>query len=50
MLFFFFLFFFKSQVFDWSSGLDDADDENLYFTPENGNVVFASAIDGWAFG
>lgn len=21
----------------------------MYFTPENGNVVFCSAIDGWAF-
>ncbi|XP_047140599.1 elongation factor-like GTPase 1 isoform X1 [Hydra vulgaris] len=36
--------------FDWSSGLEDADDENLYFSPAAGNVVFASAIDGWAFG
>lgn len=25
------------------------DDQHLYFTPENGNVVFASAYDGWAF-
>lgn len=36
-------------VSDWSSGLDDADDSNLYFSPEDGNVVFASAIDGWGF-
>lgn len=35
---------------------DDADeefaertDEDIYFAPERGNVVFASAIDGWAF-
>ncbi|XP_057305551.1 elongation factor-like GTPase 1 isoform X1 [Hydractinia symbiolongicarpus] len=40
----------ESQVFDWSSGLDEADDENIYFSPAQGNVVFASAIDGWAFG
>ncbi|KAJ3069098.1 Cytoplasmic GTPase/eEF2-like protein (ribosomal biogenesis) [Podochytrium sp. JEL0797] len=32
---------------DWI--LDDLDDEHLYFSPEKGNVVFASAIDGWAF-
>ncbi|RIA97611.1 P-loop containing nucleoside triphosphate hydrolase protein [Glomus cerebriforme] len=25
------------------------DDSNIYFTPDSGNVVFASAIDGWAF-
>lgn len=24
-------------------------DEDLYFTPEKNNVIFASAIDGWAF-
>ena len=38
-----------SDVFDWSSGLEDADDSNLYFSPESGNVVFCSAYDGWAF-
>ncbi|KNC54962.1 uncharacterized protein AMSG_10207 [Thecamonas trahens ATCC 50062] len=27
----------------------DADDKDLYFSPERGNVLFASAIDGWAF-
>uniref|UniRef100_A0A1E1XEZ5 Ribosome assembly protein 1 n=1 Tax=Amblyomma aureolatum TaxID=187763 RepID=A0A1E1XEZ5_9ACAR len=36
-------------VFDWNSGLDDADDSSLYFAPELGNVVFASACDGWGF-
>lgn len=30
--------------------MEDADDSNLYFTPESGNVLFASAVDGWAFG
>jgi ribosome assembly protein 1 len=34
---------------DWYVGLDDKDDSNLYFQPEKDNVVFASAIDGWAF-
>merc|ERR1719357_1581422 len=38
-----------NDVFDWSDGLEDADDSNLYFSPELGNVVFCSAIDGWAF-
>ena len=38
------------EVFDWSSGLDDADDSDLYFSPDSGNVIFASAVDGWAFG
>ena len=38
-----------SDVFDWSSGLEEADDSNLYFSPESGNVVFCSAYDGWAF-
>lgn len=28
---------------------EEKDDEGLYFSPENGNVIFASAIDGWAF-
>uniref|UniRef100_A0A3Q2PQS7 Elongation factor-like 1 n=1 Tax=Fundulus heteroclitus TaxID=8078 RepID=A0A3Q2PQS7_FUNHE len=37
------------QVYDWSTGLDEADDSHLYFSPDQGNVVFASAIDGWGF-
>ena len=36
-------------TFDWSNPLDDEDDSDLYFSPEAGNVVFSSAIDGWAF-
>lgn len=28
---------------------EEKDDEDIYFAPEKGNVVFASAIDGWAF-
>lgn len=27
----------------------EKDDEGIYFTPEKGNVIFASAYDGWAF-
>ncbi|XP_073160184.1 elongation factor-like GTPase 1 isoform X3 [Lepidochelys kempii] len=38
------------QVYDWSAGLEDTDDSHLYFSPDLGNVVFASAIDGWGFG
>lgn len=36
-------------VYDWSAGLDQADDSHLYFSPDQGNVVFASAVDGWGF-
>ncbi|CAD5111372.1 DgyrCDS688 [Dimorphilus gyrociliatus] len=39
----------KDGVFDWSSGLEDVDDENIYFGPEKGNVIFASATDTWGF-
>ena len=28
---------------------EERDDEDLYFVPERNNVIFASAIDGWAF-
>ncbi|XP_054244019.1 elongation factor-like GTPase 1 isoform X1 [Indicator indicator] len=38
------------QIYDWSAGLEDTDDSHLYFSPDHGNVVFASAIDGWGFG
>ena len=37
------------QVYDWSAGLEEADDSHLYFSPDQQNVVFASAIDGWGF-
>ncbi|XP_043933738.1 elongation factor-like GTPase 1 [Protopterus annectens] len=37
------------QVYDWSVGLEETDDSQLYFSPDQGNVVFASAIDGWGF-
>lgn len=36
-------------TYDWSVGMEDADDSALYFSPEQGNVVFASALDGWGF-
>ncbi|XP_033120660.1 elongation factor-like GTPase 1 [Anneissia japonica] len=37
------------QVYDWSTELNDIDDSNLYFSPDQGNVIFASAYDGWGF-
>uniref|UniRef100_A0ABM0MG69 Elongation factor Tu GTP-binding domain-containing protein 1-like n=1 Tax=Saccoglossus kowalevskii TaxID=10224 RepID=A0ABM0MG69_SACKO len=39
----------EEQIYDWSTGLEESDDSNLYFSPDEGNVVFASAIDGWGF-
>lgn len=37
------------QVYDWSAGLEQVDDSHLYFSPDQGNVVFSSAVDGWGF-
>lgn len=37
------------HIYDWSAGLEETDDSLLYFSPELGNVVFSSAIDGWGF-
>eukprot|EP01135_Chromosphaera_perkinsii_P004492 Nk52_evm16s284 gene=Nk52_evmTU16s284 len=37
----------KINLEDWM--LEDVDDEHVYFTPVKGNVIFASASDGWAF-
>ncbi|KAJ5120328.1 Translation elongation/initiation factor/Ribosomal beta-barrel [Penicillium bovifimosum] len=28
---------------------EERDDENIYFAPEKNNVIFGSAVDGWAF-
>jgi len=28
---------------------EERDDEDLYFSPERNNVIFSSAVDGWAF-
>ena len=30
-------------------GYEEKDDEDIYFAPEKNNVIFSSAIDGWAF-
>ena len=32
-----------------NDGFEETDDEDLYFAPEKNNVIFSSAIDGWAF-
>lgn len=32
-----------------SHEFEEKDDEDLYFAPEKNNVIFSSAIDGWAF-
>lgn len=37
----------QNQMFDWS--MEELDDSDIYFDPAVGNVIFASAIDGWAF-
>lgn len=40
----------ERNLTDWQSGLEEIDDSSLYFSPEQGNVLFASAYDGWGFG
>ena len=39
----------ERNLADWQSALEEADDSNLYFSPEQGNVLFTSAVDGWGF-
>lgn len=34
---------------DADAEYEEREDEDLYFSPERGNVLFASAMDGWAF-
>lgn len=34
---------------DDSAEFEERDDESIYFAPENNNVIFCSAVDGWAF-
>lgn len=40
----------ERNLADWQSVLEDIDDSSLYFSPEQGNVLFSSATDGWGFG
>lgn len=35
---------------DWKFDLDERKEASIFFEPSKGNVVFASAMDGWAFG
>lgn len=37
------------QTHDWTEDADEYEDRNIYFSPDQGNVVFASALDGWGF-
>ncbi|KAJ5397399.1 hypothetical protein N7509_005512 [Penicillium cosmopolitanum] len=47
----------KSKIVDDESAqsvseftdFEERDDEDLYFAPEKNNVIFCSAVDGWAF-
>ncbi|KAF1986488.1 ribosome biogenesis protein Ria1 [Aulographum hederae CBS 113979] len=40
----------ESVVADSNAGeYEEKDDEDIYFAPEKNNVIFSSAIDGWAF-
>lgn len=34
---------------DLGDHFEEKDDEDIYFAPDRGNVIFASAIDGWGF-
>ena len=34
---------------DKDGEFEEKDDEDLYFSPEKHNVIFSSAVDGWAF-
>ncbi|KAG7196948.1 hypothetical protein KM043_000216 [Ampulex compressa] len=40
----------ESNSADGRSTLLEMDDSSLYFSPEDGNVLFSSATDGWGFG
>lgn len=32
-----------------AADFEEKDDEDIYFAPEKNNVIFSSAVDGWAF-
>ncbi|KAF7998147.1 hypothetical protein HCN44_009545 [Aphidius gifuensis] len=40
----------ERPIADWQSALENTDDSQLYFSPEQGNVLFASSVDSWGFG
>lgn len=39
----------ESVVTSGTGEFEEKDDEDLYFAPEKNNVIFSSAVDGWAF-
>jgi ribosome assembly protein 1 len=38
-----------AQSITEATEFEERDDEDLYFAPEKNNVIFGSAVDGWAF-
>lgn len=38
-----------TQSITEATEFEERDDEDLYFAPEKNNVIFCSAVDGWAF-
>ncbi|CAK9809434.1 Elongation factor-like GTPase 1 [Anthophora quadrimaculata] len=40
----------ETNLTDCQLTLEELDDTNLYFSPDQGNVLFSSATDGWGFG
>ncbi|EEB07090.1 GTPase Ria1 [Schizosaccharomyces japonicus yFS275] len=41
--------FYTGELMNVKDGEEAVSDEDIYFVPEKGNVIFASAYDGWAF-
>ncbi|KAJ5243024.1 Ribosome assembly protein 1 [Penicillium citrinum] len=39
----------STQTVSEATEFEERDDEDLYFAPEKNNVIFCSAVDGWAF-
>lgn len=39
----------SASIVTESTEFEERDDEDLYFAPEKNNVIFCSAVDGWAF-
>ncbi|KII86678.1 hypothetical protein PLICRDRAFT_264227 [Plicaturopsis crispa FD-325 SS-3] len=39
----------EATAHDNDDQFQEKDDDDIYFAPERGNVIFASAIDGWGF-
>ncbi len=37
------------SIISSNNTFEEKDDEDIYFAPEKNNVIFSSAIDGWAF-